>query len=201
MTIDSLINQHISLLEWCAMSTGILGVWLTLKQNVWCFPVGIVNVALYAWLFFAPGVQLYADASLQVIYIMLLIYGWIRWTRRDSRIELAVTRSSLSLSLRLLAFTILVWIIFGYLFRRFTDASLPWLDSLLTSMSLAAQYLVAKKKIENWIIWIVADAVYIPLYFYKDLPLTGILYFIFLVLAVKGWMEWKKVLTLNPGNA
>jgi nicotinamide mononucleotide transporter len=179
-----------SWIEIIAMLTGIAGVLLTIKQNIWCFPVGIVNVSLYAYLFLTPGIRLYADALLQCIYILLLVYGWIRW-KNDKEIPHYFNIGKKS-SLKLLLIFILSTIIISLFFQEYTNASLPWLDATLMCGSLAAQWMIAKKYIENWIIWIAVNVIYLPLYIYKELYLTAFLYFIFLLLALAGYKEWKK---------
>ena len=186
-----ILGQTTSWLEVIAMLTGILGVWLTIQEKIWCFPIGIINVALYGWLFLSPGIRLYADALLQGIYIFLLVYGWSIWSMRkkEKLVPVKVTgKTSLSLFLVCIAGTILL----AAFFSTYTDASYPWLDSALTCASLGAQWMIARKLIENWIVWIVADIIYIPLYLSKQLPLTAILYFIFLLLAFRGYSDWKK---------
>jgi nicotinamide mononucleotide transporter len=188
-----IFRQNINLLEIAAMLTGIAGVWLTLRQNIWCFPVGIINVALYAWLFSTPGVRLFADALLQVSYIILLTYGWINWKKvRKSQNNFNPVRISPQLSRKLFVLFIVSSVALGIFFSQFTDASLPWLDSSLTCASLIAQWMIAKKYIENWIVWIAVNIIYIPMYYYKELPLTAILYTLFLLLAIRGLYEWKK---------
>jgi nicotinamide mononucleotide transporter len=191
MEIITIAGQTTSLLEIVAMLTGVAGVYLTIRQSVWCFPVGIVNVILYAFLFFSPGVRLYADALLQCIYTLLLLYGWYQWSRgRQTKIiPVNINRNT---GLQLLFVVFLSTMLLGYFFRTFTDASYPWLDSFLMCASLAAQWMIAKKFIENWIVWIVVDIIYIPLYYIKHLPLTTLLYFIFLLMAINGYTEWKK---------
>jgi nicotinamide mononucleotide transporter len=186
-------GQITSLLELLAMITGVIGVWLTVKESIWCFPMGIINVALYAWLFISPGIQLYADALLQIIYILLLTYGWYNWSKeKESKSSDATMKIDFRTSLKIFILTALSAIMLAWFFSNYTAASYPWLDSALTCASLAAQWMIAKKYIENWIVWILADLVYLPLYIVKHLPLTAILYFIFLILAVKGYIEWKK---------
>ncbi|MCC7232980.1 MAG: nicotinamide mononucleotide transporter [Bacteroidia bacterium] len=193
-----LAGQYLSWLELCAMLSGMAGVWLTIRQSVWCFPAGILNVTLYAWLFFDPGVRLYADALLQCIYVVLLIYGWLSWVKKNDRpsgFQPQTTSTQLRRNLLLLGFggTLAT----GYFLSNYTNASLPWIDALLTCMSLIAQWMVARKKIENWLVWILADAIYIPMYLYKHLPLTAILYFTFLIMAIRGYSRWKKDLAVR----
>ncbi|HNS12823.1 MAG TPA: nicotinamide riboside transporter PnuC [Bacteroidia bacterium] len=194
-------SQWLSYLELIAMLTGVAGVWLTLKQNVACFPVGMINVLLYAWLFFTPSVRLYADATLQCTYFLLLAYGWHAWTvsgHKDKKI--LITKTSKALWLRSLLVTLPVFLISSLFFDLFTNADLPWLDSALTTISLLAQWMIARKKLENWLLWILVDTVYIPVYLYKGLPLTAFLYLIFLIMAINGWMNWKKSL-INTADA
>lgn len=191
----TLLGQSTSLLEIAAMLTGILGVWLTVKHSVWCFPIGIVNVLLYAWLFFSPSVRLYADTLLQCIYVVLLVYGWMQWNKKDNTEE---EFSPEKLTIKEWKNCILLFVAgsvtLGYFFMKFTDAALPWLDSALTSASLIGQWMVAKKKIENWGLWMLANAIYIPLFYIKHLPLTSLLYCIFFWMAISGYMEWKKLM-------
>ncbi len=193
-----IFGQQINILELLAMLSGIIGVWLTIKHSVWCFPVGIVNVLLYAWLFFSPSVRLYADTLLQCIYVILLIYGWVRWnSKKEENPDFVPENMSPDQWKKSLLVFLGGSCLFGYLFQNFTDASLPWLDSTLTTASLIAQWMVAKKKIENWIIWIIANSVYIPLFFFKHLPLTSLLYFLFLIMAISGYLQWKKLMPAN----
>ncbi len=188
-----IFGQTTNWLEVIAMITGIAGVWLTMKENIWCFPIGIINVSLYAWLFMTPGIRLYADALLQCIYILLLFYGWMNWTDRNKKKDTNHTINiSSKTSLKLLIISLLSTIVLAVFLQTFTNASYPWLDSALTCASLASQWMIAKKMIQNWIVWIVVDLIYLPLYFVKNLPLTAILYFMFLILAFKGYSEWKK---------
>ncbi len=185
-------GQYTSALEIAAMITGLIGVWFTVKENVWCFPIGIVNVSLYAYLFLTPGVRLYADALLQCIYIVLLFYGWKNWLRKDRVEKEFVTRVQLKTKINLVIIFLLSTAALYLFLLKFTDASLPLVDSSLTCASLIAQWMIAKKNLENWILWIIVDAIYLPVYILKKLPLTAGLYFIFLIMAVLGYYKWKK---------
>ena len=191
----NLFGEMVNAIELAGTIFGIVGVWLVVKKSIWNFPVGIVNVGLYVWVF--AQTKLYADASLQAIYIILLIYGWIQWnsTKQNEAFYSEVTKTKLRIIL-LLIFTASTFII-GTLFQRYTDASLPYLDSILTTSSLIAQWMIAKRKIENWILWIIADVLYVGMYIYKHLYFTSFLYFIFIILAIVGFKEWKKVLVTS----
>ncbi len=187
----TVLSQPTSIIEILGIITGLLGVWLTIRKNIWCFPVGIVNVTTYALMFSSEGIRLYADAILQCIYLLLLIYGWIQWKKNRKTFDTFNYPAQL-FTTKLIYISFLAYFLLSLFLQEFTNASLPWLDSALTILSLVAQWMIARKLIANWIIWIIVDAVYVPLYFYKGLPLTSILYFIFLLLAVKGYMDWRK---------
>ncbi len=188
-------GQQLSLIEFFGTLSGLAGVWLTIRKNIWCFPAGLVNVGLYGFLFFRE--RLYADAILQVFYIMLLAYGWLQWKKSSAQNVFHITTVEKRNWIPLLLTCLLSTIILGTVLKNATDASLPYLDSLLTSMSLLAQWMVAKKKIENWIVWIVADIMYVGMYLFKGLNITAALYFIFILLAMKGYSEWKKKIIIN----
>ncbi len=191
-----ILGQQTSLIEVLGFITGVTGVWLTVRQNILCFPIGIINVSLYAIMFSSEGIRLYADSLLQCIYLFLLIYGWIHW-KKSRKSFIIPARAIDSFSTNMIIISFIAFATLSLFLQRFTDASLPWLDSALTILSLVAQWMVAKKIITNWLIWIIVNIVYIPLYFYKGLPLTSALYLIFLILAIKGYFEWKKELLKN----
>ncbi len=182
--------------QWLPMSvTEVLGfisgaacVWLTVKENVWNWPIGIANSVFFIVLFL--NARLFADMVLQVVYVVLGFLGWYWWLRGgERRTELPIARASMRM---LAALAVLVgvstWGLTLYL-RSIHDAA-PFLDALTTSLSLAAQFLLTRKHIENWLVWITADAIYIGLYAYKGLYLTSILYIIFLTMCVVGLRAW-----------
>lgn len=172
--------------------TGIAGVYLTMRQNPWCFPVGLVNVTISIVLFFEQ--KLYADVLQQAVYIVLLVYGWYKWLHPGIRLKLKVTKLGMIEWIKLAAIIFGTAFLLGYLLSKYTDANLPFLDSFATSMAFAAQYLIAKKKIENWLLWIPVNIIYIGIYFNRELPLYAILFAVYLILAISGYLEWKKSL-------
>ncbi|HEY0290136.1 MAG TPA: nicotinamide riboside transporter PnuC [Pseudomonas sp.] len=177
-------------LELFAAALGVTAVWLTVKQNAWCWPIGLVMVLLYAWIFF--DVKLYSDMLLQVIYAALQVYGWWQWTRRGA---LAGGRTVSSLGggalLISLALGALVSLALGAAMARFTDAAQPWLDATLTGFSLVAQVWMAQKRVQCWPLWIVLDIIFVGLFLYKALYVTAALYALFILLAVQGWRDWR----------
>src|ERR1041384_2788312 len=156
---------------------GVAGVWLTIKESIWCFPVGLVNVILSLVLFFQQ--KLYSDVMQQCVYIVLLTYGWHNWIYgKGLNKKLPVSFSSGKLLSVLLFICLCFSVIAGFIFNRYTDASLPYWDATATALSFTAQWMIAKKKIENWILWIIVNMMYIGIYIYKDLFLYAILFFI-----------------------
>jgi len=181
-----------SLTEILGFLSGAVNVWLLARQNIWNWPVGLANNAFYVVVFVSAG--LYGDAGLQLVYITLGIYGWWTWAHPGARAELSVTRTQRRTWIWLTPATIAAAFAIAIFLRRFTDSTVPVWDGFTTALSLAATYGQAKKYLESWWIWIVADVVYIPLYIYKDLRLTSALYFVFLLLCVMGLREWSKAL-------
>lgn len=186
----SIFGLEITWIELFGVIFNLWGVWLTIRKSRYCFPVGIIGVSLYVVFYFQA--KLYADTLLQLFYIGLLAYGWSQWGKTAQDHDFKVTQLSLKDWLVLAFICIGSTMLIGTLFSKYTDAALPYLDSLLMSMSLVAQYLIAKKKLENWIVWIVADVIYVGLFVFKKNYPTSILYFIFILLAIWGYASWKK---------
>lgn len=184
--------------EVTAAILGLVSVALTVRQNIWCWPTGLAMVALYTVVFF--WAKLYADAGLQVVYFVLQIYGWYQWTRGGkNHTNLEVTQITLRVALRLAGLAVAGTALMGYVLATRTDAALPYWDSTATVLSLIAQWMLAKKLIENWPLWITVDVLSIGIYTAKQLYPTTALYAAFLVLAAFGWIEWRKSLrSLQP---
>jgi nicotinamide mononucleotide transporter len=181
--------------EFIATVTGLVAVWLTIKQNKWCFPIGIFSSLVYFFIFFDSSVRFYADAVLQLIYVVLLIYGWIRWTEHSKvvqplQISFLKNAERLACLLVLATSTTIIWLVL----KNYTNAAMPFLDAFTTSLSLLAQWMVANKKTENWYLWIMTNILYVYMYVQKELEITSVYYFILLILAVKGLGAWKKYL-------
>jgi nicotinamide mononucleotide transporter len=183
--------------ELLGFATGILTVWLVARQNIWNWPLGVVNVILLGLVFLAVG--LYADAALQVVYVVLGLYGWWQWryggagrtrlaVRSTGRAEWAVLTGCGAAATAVLTFALTAW----------TDSTVPFWDALTTALSLMATYGQTRKLVESWWLWIAADLVYIPLYAYKGLYLTSALYVVFLALCVSGLLAWRRALPARP---
>jgi len=187
-------------IEVIAAVVGFVCVWLTVKQRVECWPVGLVQVVLYLYIFL--GAQLYSDAILQAIYIPMQIYGWWAWTHvRPDRTSLKVTR--------LTAPEFAAWILVcaagaaavGWVMANRTDASLPYPDATAAVMSLAAQWLMSRKRLESWLLWICVDVLSIGIFSYKEMYPTLVLYCVYLVLATMGYLEWRKTMRAASSGA
>lgn len=185
------------MLEWVGFFTGTAGVWLTSRQNPWCFPVGLVNVMVSLFIFY--GQHLYADALQQLVYTILLSAGWYSWTHEKKDVSaLRISRYGTVGRLIILCAVISVTLLLGNVLDRYTDASFPWVDSFATAMSFTAQFLIARKKIENWLLWIPVNLIYIGIYLQKDLYLYVLLSTIYLGLAINGLLAWDRMLRGQP---
>jgi len=178
-------------IEIIASVLGIAGVYLTAKQKIWCWPVGLANVVLSLYVFFVA--KLYADVVLQVFYLVMTLYGWYNWIfGGEKKFELPVRKiRSKELIIMLVSGFSLSYVV-GYLFANYTDAAFPYWDSLLTVWGIIATYAMGKKIIEHWLMWIIIDINCTILYFIKELYAFAPLYFIFTILAVYGFYTWKK---------
>jgi len=179
--------------EAIGVAAGIVSVWLTVRENVWCWPIGLVNVGLFIVVFHQS--KLYADMGLQVVYVALCLYGWYAWLHGGAdRGKLQVSRAPVAVLAGLGAAGVVFAVLLAAALRDHTDAALPAWDAATTSFSLVAQALQTKKWIENWIVWIVVDVVYVGIYVAKHLYPTALLYAVFLILAARGLAEWRRSL-------
>lgn len=185
-------------LEIVAVIVSALAVWLTARRHLWCWPIGLVSVLLYARIFLVA--KLYSDLLLQLIFAVMQLYGWWQWksgaSDQDSQHIQPQRLPKRGLLTGLLAGAA-GSVVLGYVMASFTDAHIPWLDSALTSFSLVAQFWMARKYVANWWLWIAVDIIYVGVYIYKDLNLTAGLYAGFIVLALVGLRNWRRQL---PGN-
>jgi nicotinamide mononucleotide transporter len=181
-------------LELFAAATGAISVWLSVRQNIWSWPTAIVNVVLYAVVFWEA--KLYADMGLQIVYAVLSVYGWYQWLYGgEGHTSLRVSRTSPRLGALLTLVAAAGSVLLGTLLHRTTDAALPYMDSFLSSTSLVAQWMMTKKLLESWLVWIGVDVLYVGMFIFKGLYLTAALYAVFLALAIKGYLDWRRSMT------
>jgi nicotinamide mononucleotide transporter len=178
-------------LEIVAALFGAISVFLSARQNIWSWPTAIVNVGLYIIIF--GEARLYADTGLQVIYVVLNAYGWYHWLYGGkNRTELPVSRTPIRLWGILAAIGVAGSLLLGTFLARFTPDPVPYLDASTTTTSLIAQWMMTRKLLENWIIWVAVDVVYIGIYIDRSLRLTAVLYLVFLILSVLGYVQWRR---------
>jgi nicotinamide mononucleotide transporter len=183
--------------EIAAVILGLISVYLVTRQNVWCYPLGIISVFVYIFIFYE--VKLYADMGLQVFFIVLQMYGWYEWMYGGTgHTELHVARASHRIYLNSLIFTVAATALLGFTLHQLTDASLPYMDSFLAVLSMVAQWMMARKYIENWILWTVVNIGSIGMYGVKGLYFTMLLYAVYFGLALLGYTAWKRSLRNQP---
>lgn len=180
-----------TLIEYFAVIFGILSVWYASRENIWVYPTGIINVGLYVYLFITA--RLYAQSLVQVYYLVISIYGWYNWVRHPSEEgNTAITRLDRKGWLFAIGLTIIGTGIIYFALSRYTNSPVPFLDSFTTAIFFVTMWLMAIKKVENWIGWIVGDFILIPLSITQHLAFTSIQYLVFLGIAISGWIEWNK---------
>jgi len=174
---------------------GLLYILFSIKQNIWCWPVGFITSALYIYVFFTT--KFYADMGLQVYYLIMSLYGWYHWmfgAKSKKQDDLKIIRTSFKLGIILFAINAVIFALIAYILVHYTDSEIPYWDAFTTSASFIATWMLARKMIEHWILWIIVDSVSLGLYIYKGLYPTVILFAVYTILAVLGYIEWKKAI-------
>ena len=170
----------------------LIYLYLSIKQKLSLWFFGIISSLFYIVIFFQT--KFYADMSLQFYYVVISIYGWINWKHGDDLAgkEMPAAQLTKRLLVNLCIATGLIYIIYYFILSRFTDSTIPKADSVVGALSIVGTWMLARKLIENWIVWIVADGLCVGLYFYKGLYPTAILFIIYTLMAAVGYWEWKK---------
>jgi nicotinamide mononucleotide transporter len=182
-------------IEYVAVIFGIGSVWFSRVENILVYPVGLVNTIIYIYISIKG--QLFGEASVNLYYTIVSIYGWILWARRDkSHHHLVVIKYSsktqwIEQLVFFTSFYISIFICLTLLKKQFTPGAIPWADALASASAFTGMWLMAKKKVESWYWWIITNIASIPLYFVKHYALTSVYYLILLVLAFWGLREWQ----------
>lgn len=180
-----------SLLETFGVITGILCVYLAAKNNIWSWPIAMISVVIYIFIFLEA--KLYADTGLQFYFLLMNLYGWYFWSRKSEnqkKVPISAIKKK-EIALSLIAVSVFTAGL-GYLLKQGTDASFPFIDSFCTACSLVAQIFLARKVMENWLIWIFVDLIYVGVYLAKDLHLTAGMYALYIYIAAIGYIDWRK---------
>ncbi len=183
--------RQMTWLEAFAVFLGIASVFYSMKVNILVYPTGIISTLIYVWICFQY--KLYADMGINAYYFGMSVYGWYVWTHpKEGAAEVPVTWMKAKGWLIALVILLFSYLLLSYVLVNFTDSDVPYWDSFTTASAFVGMWLMAKKKVENWIFWIITDFVAIPLYFYKGLILTSFQYLFFTVLAIMGLIAWIK---------
>ena len=192
---DSYSNFDIAL-EAFATIFGLLSVWFSMRENILVFPTGIINTSIYVYILYFAG--LYGDMSINAYYFAMSIYGWNKWLQKTDDTHYIPIRNSTKIEK--IYSVILMVVSFGllsYILKNYTSSTVPYIDAFTTSIFFVGMWLMAKKVIDNWVYWIIGDLITIPLYIYKGLTITAFQYLIFTILAIAGYITWKKQIN-NP---
>jgi len=210
MSIQEIFQQFIegmkntSLLEYIAVFTGIASVWYYKKENILVYPIGLINTIIYIYL--SVKGHLFGEASVNFYYTVMSIYGWILWSKKDQQEHHVVTITTSSIKewiyqlLFFAAFYIIIFYALAYIKNSFAPGAIPWADAFASATAYTGMWMMAKKKWESWIWWIVTNSASIPLYFVKGFVFTSIYYLVLLMMAVAGLIEWKKRVVKNKGQ-
>lgn len=192
---DGLLNT--GWVEGVAVIAGIVSVWYSRKENILVFPTGLINTTLYIYLSYKG--HLFGEASVNLYYTIMSVYGWYLWTRRKEDQQtyiLQITRSSKKEWIQQLAFFasfyLVIYFTLIYLKTAFAPEAIPWADAFASATAYTGMWLMAKKKVESWIWWILTNIASIPLYFIKGYAFTSVQFLVLLVLAIAGWYSWKQ---------
>ena len=184
--------------EIVAVIFGLLSVWFSKNNNILVYPTGMISTSIFTYLLFKWG--LLGDMMMNAYYFIMSIYGWYIWTRKKNNIVTPISKIS-NYEKKISLFIFISSLIFVYGIYNYFDkwgSLTSYIDNITTAIFFVGMWLMAKRKIENWIFWIIGDIISVPLYFYKGLTFTSLQYFIFTIIAISGYYSWKKI--LNKSN-
>lgn len=184
-------------LEFVAVFAGIASVWYSKKENVLVYPVGLINTIIYIYLSFSA--KLFGEATVNLYYTIMSLYGWWIWVKKDNQEQnLQISYSTRKEWLVQIGFFVVCYITIyfslEYLKKAFAPGAIPWGDAFASAAAFTGMWLMTRKKIENWFWWILTNIACIPLYYVKGYVFTSVYYFVLLILAIWGWIEWKQKL-------
>jgi nicotinamide mononucleotide transporter len=183
--------QQTTFLEFIGVVFGIGSVFFSRKENILVFPIGIVSTVIFIYLYIIHG--LYADASVNFYYTVMSVIGWVMWSRKTEGEEvLHITKSNKKDWVQAVLFFLICWIVLFFVLKKFTDSTVPQADAFTSGAAFTGMWLMNKKKVENWIWWIITNIASIPLNYYKGLAFTSFQYVVLLILAILGLIEWRK---------
>jgi nicotinamide mononucleotide transporter len=211
MTLEEIYHQFIrdihdtTTLEYIAVFAGIASVWCSRIENIWVYPLGLINTIIYIYL--SLDRYLVGEASVNFYYTVMSVYGWVLWAKRNAQqrhvvvITFSTARQWANQVLFFIAFYVSIFFSLTYLKKGFATGAIPWADAFASATAYTGMWLMAKKKVESWWWWIGTNIASIPLYFVKHLVLTSVYYVVLLVLAVFGLLEWIKRAKSNAADS
>lgn len=195
--LDLLISWVVS--NWVEITGTIFGlayIFFSIKQHILTWPIGLITSVLYIYVFFVS--KFYADMALQGYYVWVSIYGWYLWRKGPSsntdKKTLLVTKTTGKMALFLLLVSVVLTVAIYFILSCFTDSPVPFGDALTTAFSIIATWMLARKKLEHWLLWVLIDAFSMALYIYKGLYATTILFGVYTIAAIIGYFEWRKTM-------
>jgi len=195
--ISWISEQYVEIL---GLVFSLLYLYFSIRQKILLWPMGIISAVLYMIVFFQS--KFYADMGLNGYYLIISVYGWIVWSGGEKKggKTLQISRIRLKQGFILGLVTLAAFVIIGFILDRFTDSPIPYWDAFTTSVSFTATWMLARKIIEHWILWLVVDAVSMALYLYRGLYPTMVLFAVYTFMAVIGYVQWRKALINTNGN-
>jgi len=195
-----------TILEFVAVVFGLLSVWYAKQEKILVYPTGIISVLIYVYICF--GIKLYADAGINLFYFMMSVYGWYKWSKKGEDPQISITKSTKNDWLISVVMFIVSAVIIAVLLKLFKkddieywSTSVPYIDTFTTAIFIVGMWLMAFKKLENWIFWIIGDVISVPLYAYKGLVFTSFQFLVFLIIAVAGYIAWRNKILESPSNS
>ena len=185
-------------LQWFAVALGVAEVLFARANKVWLYPTGIASILLTVYLFFQSG--LYAECALNGYYLVMSIYGWWYWSKKKNHAIVRITRCNSREWVIVLIIALPGFLLLAFLLKNFTQSTVPYWDAFVSSTAWAGMWLLARRKIENWILLNISNAFAIPLLFYKNLPLYAVLTIFLFVIAILGWIDWNRILAKEAGQ-
>jgi len=182
--------QQTTLLEWVAVIAGFLCIYLAAKESIWNWPISIISVVAYGILFFREA--MYGDMTLQIYFLFTAFYGWYFWINKKVEQHRPIARLTIKHWLMVIISITLLSVLLGWFMDHYTNSTVPYADGFCTSISFAAQLLLTRKILENWLLWVFANICYVPLFIYKNLNLSALLYLVLIVIAFNGYLIWRK---------
>lgn len=193
--VQTIIEQAYSTtwLEATGVIFGLLSVWYSKQEHIWVYPTGIISVSVYIYLTLQYG--LYAETGINAYYFIMSVYGWYHWKDTgDNRPQIPITRNNWKENVISVVFFVASFGFIRWVLLEFTDSDVPTFDAFTTALALVGMWLMARKKLENWVAWIICDIASVPLYLYKGLAFTALQFLIFTGLATWGYFAWRQKL-------